>query len=131
MPARLLVVEDEAPIRYALRDYFEAAGYDVDCAASVAEATAALDARPYGAVIADLRLDRRAAAGLDVVQTARERCRATSIIVLSAYGSEDLAAEALRRGADAFLDKPVPLAEISRILAEARHARTDGGARSG
>ncbi len=120
MTGRLLIVDDEPPIRYALRDYFSAADYEVDCAGSYDEAVAALDARRYDGVIADLRLDEGdEARGLDVVRIARARNRTGTIVVLSAHGSAEMAAEARRRGADAFLDKPVPLPAIARLLAGA------------
>ena len=53
---RLPIVDDQAPLRYAVRDFFAAIGWDVDCAGSVDEAAAALASREYGAVIADLQL---------------------------------------------------------------------------
>lgn len=121
---RLLIVDDQAPIRYALRDFFVAVGWDVDCAGSFDEAAAALAKCEYGAVIADLRLDERhATGGLEVVRIARERSATASIVVLTAWGSPGAAAEARRRGADALLDKPVPLPELARVIERTRRAR--------
>jgi two-component system response regulator PilR (NtrC family) len=128
---RLLIVDDQAPIRYALREFFAAVGWDVDCAGSFDEAATALAAREYGAVIADLRLDERhATGGLDVVRIARECSATASIVVLTAYGSPAAAAEARRRGADALLDKPVPLAELARVIDRTRRARCVRSARA-
>lgn len=125
---RLLIVDDQAPLRYALRDFFAAVGWEVDCAGSFDEAAAALAAHAYGAVIADLRLDpRHATGGLDVVRIARERCATASIVVLTAYGSPTAAAEAHRHGADALLDKPVPLAKLASVLEGARQVRAREG----
>jgi CheY-like chemotaxis protein len=114
---RILIVDDEATIRFALREYLGALGYQVDCAAEREEAEALIAHVVYSAVLADLRLlgsDSRE--GLHVIASARERSQATRIILLSAYGAgiED---EALAAGADRVLRKPRPLAEIADCLA--------------
>jgi len=49
---QLLVVDDEEPIRYALREYFVARGYAVDCAQEIEEAEALINTRTYDIVIA-------------------------------------------------------------------------------
>jgi ActR/RegA family two-component response regulator len=48
----------------------------------------------------------------------QEQCPETRIIVLTAYGSADVEATAQTSGADAFLHKPKPLAEVARIVFE-------------
>src|SRR5262249_38406427 len=70
----------------------------------------------YQVVMADLRLTRsHGAEGLEIIGYVRERCPWARVIVLTAYGSAAIEAEARRRGADAFLSKPKPLPEPARI----------------
>jgi len=117
MAQRLLLIDDEEPILFALREYFTAYGYEVDCAREMEEAEALLANVPYAAVIADLRLTgSHGAEGLEIIGYVRERCPWTRIILLTAYGSPEVEAEARRRGVDSFLHKPKPLPEVAQIV---------------
>ncbi len=116
-PARLLIVDDEEPILFALREYFSARSYEVDCASAREEAEELIASRSYAAVIADLRLAGDGHEGLDLVDYATGRSPAIHVIVLTAYGSPEIEQAARRRGAEAFLHKPIPLAELERVVA--------------
>lgn len=116
-PNRLLIVDDEIPILFALKDYFTRIGYEVDGARELEEAKALLANNPYSLVIADMRLTGIGGTeGLEMVGFVRERFPATRIILLTAYGSPEVEAEALKLGADAFLHKPKPLSEVAQIV---------------
>jgi DNA-binding response OmpR family regulator len=118
MSARILVVDDEEPILFAISEYFEPLGYQVDCARELEEAEALLSHVRYALMIADLRLTGiHSNEGLELIRFARDRSPWTRIIVLTGYGSADMEAEALGRGVDAFLQKPMPLAELAEIVA--------------
>lgn len=127
-PPRILVVDDEEAIRFAVGEFFSTAGYLVDVACELADALALLDRTRYAVVIADLRLSEPAGTeGLDVVSYVRERSPSTRIIVFTAYGSPAVEREARRRGVDAFLQKPQPLPEIERIVSDfARSSEAQG-----
>jgi DNA-binding response OmpR family regulator len=117
MAHRLLLVDDETPILFAMANYFRAKGYVVDAAREREEAEALLTNVAYAAIILDLRMTAvHGADGLEVVVYARERCPSARIIVLTAYGSPAAEAEARARGADAFLHKPQPLADLAQLL---------------
>ena len=114
--SRILIVDDEEPILFAMREYFAAHGFSVDCARETAEAESLLAHKDYAVAILDLRLSgTRGAEGLDLVASVRAISPATRIILLTAYGSREIEAEARRLGADAFLHKPKPLAEVAQI----------------
>jgi DNA-binding response OmpR family regulator len=99
-----------------MREYFATKGYEVDCARETQEAEALLSANQYALAILDLRLSGTPGAeGLDVIESVRALSPQTRIILLTAYGSREIEAEARRRGADAFLHKPKPLAEVAKI----------------
>ncbi|HLG13820.1 MAG TPA: response regulator [Blastocatellia bacterium] len=117
MSETILVVDDEEAILFAIREYFNAHGYEVDCARELEEAEALLGFIQYAAVIADLRLTGiNGAEGLELVSYVRERCQATNIIILTAYGCPEVEGEALKRGVDVFLHKPKPLPELAQIV---------------
>lgn len=118
MRQRILVVDDEEPILFAIRDYFEPLGWQVDCAQELEEAEALLSHIRYTLLIADLRLSGiHSNEGLELIRFVRERSPWTRVIVLTGYGSMEIELEAVGRGVDAFLQKPQPLAALAEIAA--------------
>ncbi len=114
---RLLIIDDEAAIRFALSDYFRECGWEVDAAAEKEEAEALLAHTEYAVVIADLRLTGIfGVEGLDIIELSRHLWPATRVVLLTGYGSPEIEAEARRRGADALLHKPLPLPELERVV---------------
>jgi two-component system, NtrC family, response regulator GlrR len=114
---RILVVDNERSISGAVKDYFTAHGYDVDCAYDLQQAIASLDNSRYSVVIADLRLgglDQME--GLRIVEYVRKNWPSMGVILLTAYGTPEAEAEAIRFGVDAFLKKPKPLSQIAQIV---------------
>lgn len=115
--ARILIVDDEDPILFAMADYFSAHGYEVDCAHDRREAEGLLECADYAVVITDLRLDRHdEAEGLSIAQRVGESFPGTRCIVLTAYGSPEAEAAARAKGVDAFLQKPVALLRMAEIV---------------
>ncbi len=120
----ILIVDDEEYIRFALSEYFTTSGYRVDAAGEWEEAEALLASRQYSLVISDLRLTGFGGTeGLEIVRSIRQRWPDTRVMILTGYGSAEVRAEALRRGVDAFLEKPMDLLELMNI-AEQLLART-------
>jgi DNA-binding response OmpR family regulator len=114
---RLLVVDDEAAIRFALVEYFRGSGWAVDSAAEKEEAEALLACTPYAVVIADLRLTGiHGVEGLDIVEWSRHLRPDTRVVLLTGNATPEIEAEARRRGADAFLQKPLPLPTLEAIV---------------
>jgi len=113
----MLVVDDEDAIRFSMKEYFTTLGYQVDCAREMEEAQALLTKGHYTIVIVDLRLTgSHSAEGLKILAFVRERCPSTRVIVLTAYGSAKIEAEAWRLGVDSFMHKPIPLGQLARIV---------------
>ena len=114
---RLLIVDDESAIRFALVEYFRGSGWTVDSAAEKEEAEALLACTPYTVVIADLRLTGiHGVEGLDIVQWSRHLRPETRVVLLTGNATPEIEAEARRRGADAFLQKPLPLPQLEAIV---------------
>lgn len=114
---RLLLVDDEESILFAMRDYFTAHGYAVDCARDLREVTALLGRETYGVVVVDLCLNvTHDDHGLDVIEYVRDQSPSTRTLLLTAYGSPANVIEARRRGVYAVIHKPKPLSELERIV---------------
>jgi len=111
-------VDDEAAIRFALTDYFRDSGWVVDAASEREEAEALLAHTEYEVVIADLRLTGiYGVEGLDIIQWCRHLRPQTRVVLLTGFGTPEIEEEAKRRGADAFLHKPLPLSELEKVVA--------------
>jgi DNA-binding NtrC family response regulator len=117
-PPRILVVDDQEAILFALQDYLTAQGYEVDCARDVPEANSLTTRASYSAIIADLRLSGPGGMeGIEILQFVKERSPSTATVLLTAYRSPTVDAEAQRCKVDAILDKPIPLDALARAVA--------------
>jgi two-component system response regulator HydG len=114
--ARILIVDDQDPILFGLHEYFRLRGHDVDAAHERDEALALLACRTYDLVITDLRLGEvNHAEGLDIIAEVKERYPGTRVLLLTAYGSAAVVAEARELGVDDVVQKPLPLDSLERI----------------
>jgi two-component system, response regulator RegA len=112
-PSLLLVDDDEAFLKRLARA-MEKRGFRIETAGSVAEALAAVAARPPAYAVVDLRLGD--GNGLDVVERLRERREGARIIVLTGYGAIASAVAAVKIGATDYLPKPADAGEITAAL---------------
>src|SRR5262245_22884033 len=113
MQRRLLIVEDEPAILFALTLYFSREGVAVDTARTREEAEELLALEHYAVVIADLRLGGSSSTeGLDIISDVHRIAPETKVILLTAYGSSEVELEARQRGAHVLLHKPQPLPTI-------------------
>lgn len=117
---RVLVVDDELLIRWALREALEAKGYVVSEAEDAAGARTAMTEVP-DAVILDYRLPDSNDLGL--LLTIRHGAPATRVIMMTAYGSSEMIRGALDLGAYRVVSKPFEVHEIADLVASALAAR--------
>jgi two-component system response regulator AtoC len=115
----VLIVDDEGLIRRSLTMVLEGAGYDVQSAASGADALAQLSQEPPDCVLIDLRLGDME--GLDVLRAARELVPMPKAIVITAHGDIDSAVSSLRLGAFDFIRKPFDVEEVLASVKNALH----------
>jgi two-component system response regulator AtoC len=116
----LLIVDDEKHTRDGLRRSLEDA-FEVYLAADAAGAAAVLEADTIDLVLTDLRLGGES--GMKVIERALSLNRAPVCVMMTAYGSVDLAVEAMRRGAVDFITKPVNIDELEIKLKRALRER--------
>ena len=116
----LLIVDDEKSTRTALCAALED-DYEVYPAANGKAARAILETEPVDLLLTDLRLGGES--GMDIIDHAVALPRPPLCIMMTAYGSADVAAEAKRHGAYYFLNKPLNLDEVELLLRRATHTR--------
>jgi len=107
---RILVVDDEAPLREIFATLLEAEGYDPVSCADRDEVLAALGGGPVDAAFVDIALVNES--GIDVLAALRERTALTPVIMVTGAPTIETAAEALRRGAFDYIVKPVRQQEL-------------------
>ena len=118
----LLIVEDELPTVFAMREFFTHTGYRVDCAAGLTDAMALLERNRYDVIITDLHLSpKRCGEGMTVLAWARPRNPRARIIMLTAFASEASEREACCKGVDLYQTKPVRLAELAAHIEAGRN----------
>jgi two-component system response regulator AtoC len=114
---RILVVDDDAALRDSLALLLAAEGYDVVTAADAEGALACLET-PVDVVLCDVRMPGMD--GLELLPELIRRLPGAPVLLMSAYGSGDLAVEALKRGAFDYLAKPFQPAEVVLAIRKAR-----------
>jgi two-component system response regulator AtoC len=114
---RVLVVDDEENLRHMLQILLRREGYEAVGAASVEAAIGELELHPFDVILVDLRMPGRP--GLELVDEVRQRHLGTTVVVMTAYGSKEVAIEAMKRGAYDYLSKPFEADELVLLLRKA------------
>ncbi len=111
---RLLLIEDDDAGRFGFARYFSLEGYEVTEAADLAEASEAFATRRFDAIVLDINLPD--GSGIDFIEKVRRTDASTPIVVTTGAGDIPLAVDAMRRGADNFLTKPIDNAALAVFL---------------
>ncbi|HWZ93530.1 MAG TPA: response regulator, partial [Polyangiaceae bacterium] len=114
---RILVADDDNGVRAGLVANLELEGYHVVEAEDGARAIAQLEAHSFDLVISDVVMPN--ATGVDVLSALRRRGLDTPLILISAFVSEELVAQALGEGLFAMLYKPFAMERILEVVARA------------
>jgi response regulator RpfG family c-di-GMP phosphodiesterase len=120
-PVTLLVVDDEEPIRNAVRKYLVQQGYDVTVAATGEEALAILRRQKIMVMILDVNLP--GISGVDLVPSIFEIEPSIALLMLTAVNDATTAALCMQRGALDYLIKPIELGHLARAIASALQRR--------
>jgi EAL domain-containing protein (putative c-di-GMP-specific phosphodiesterase class I)/DNA-binding NarL/FixJ family response regulator len=113
----VLVVDDDAPVRFVLRETLAMAGCRVEDAASGEQALELLGSRTFDAVVSDIAMPGMN--GVELLRRIRERDLDVPVILLTGRPSLETAVEAVEAGALRYLQKPVATAELARSVGEA------------
>src|SRR5262245_54318584 len=116
---RILVADDQADVLAALRLLLKGEGVDIETVSDPAAVLKAIDARDLDVALIDLNYARDTTSGsegLDLITRIRDKDPALPVVVMTAWGSVDLAVEAMRRGARDFVQKPWDNARLLTVL---------------
>lgn len=118
-PARasIIIVDDEENMVRILQRVLELEGYHAKGFSSSTEAVAAIQQHPPDLVLTDMRMPDMD--GMEVLQATREANPQTSIIVMTAHGSIEMAVEAMRAGAYDYITKPFKTEELLLTISKA------------
>lgn len=124
---RVLIVEDEALIRWAVAEALTAAGHLVLEAADAATArrVVAETPEPLAAVLLDLRLPD--SSDFSLLSAIRRDTPNTAVVMMTAHGTQEDAANAKALAAFDIVEKPFDVHQIERVMIEACRARASGG----
>ncbi len=101
----VLVAEDETAVRESLAEVLRDEGYEVTAVADGTAATGALGIQEFDLVLSDIRMP--GVDGLAVLRHARENAPQTLVLLMTAHATVETAVEAIRRGAQDYLLKPI------------------------
>jgi two-component system response regulator AtoC len=116
-PIRLLVVDDDEYIRELLTGFFQTTGYDVVCKANGQEGLQAFKDNHFDAVISDLKMSPMD--GLELLTAIKNLDPKAVFIIITGYPSIETAMDAIKKGANDYINKPFQLDEINLKLQRA------------
>lgn len=112
--SKIMVVDDEPAVADSLKDLLEMYGHEIDTASSGFEALSQIKQSEYSIVLMDVRMP-----GINGVETFREIKKLDSsctVIMMTAYSTDDLLAEAVEEGAHTVLFKPLNIEKLVSII---------------
>ena len=114
--SRILVVEDEDPLRAGLEEFLRGLGMEVRCARDGEEAQRIIvqEKQPFHTVLTDLFMPQ--SNGLQVLLAAKRRDPDIQVILMTGFGSLETAIDAMNHGAFDYITKPFQFVEIEMIL---------------
>lgn len=112
----VLVIDDNETMRSGMALLLERMGHDVTAASGGVEGLRQMKARPFDLVITDYKMEDMD--GLEVLDAVRRDYADTDVVVITAYGTIDVAVEAMRKGAADFVVKADALYDVLRLRVE-------------
>ena len=116
---RILIADDQTDVLEALRLLLKSKRFEIETASSPAEVLKSIDSLELDVVLVDLNYARDTTSGsegLDLLTKIRAADPTLPVVVMTAWGSVDLAVEAMRRGARDFIQKPWDNARLLTVL---------------
>jgi DNA-binding response OmpR family regulator len=112
--ARVLIIEDDEEMRSLLKDFFVEEGFETDSVSNGYDALGILIKKPFDLVITDIRMP--GLTGLDILPRIRKLQPGVSIILITAFGSEEVRRRAYERGATLYLEKPIHFQKLGELI---------------
>jgi len=113
---KILIIDDQAPIRRVLRDILENESYQVEDVGSGMEALQIIKEQDFDAIFCDIKMPEMD--GIEVLEALKQETD-TPVIMISGHGTIDTAVDAIKKGAFDFIQKPP---DLNRLLITLRNA---------
>jgi DNA-binding NtrC family response regulator len=114
--ARILVVEDDEDMRSLLKEFLLEEGYEAVLAGNGLEALRKLAQQPFDLVLTDIRMP--GPTGLDILPAVKRLRPEVVIVVITAFGSEEVFRQSVQKGATAYLEKPIHFYRLKALIQE-------------
>src|SRR5512147_2495389 len=114
---KVLIVEDDQPLRELLQIELSRSGYKVEAAANGEEGLAMYKEQIFNIVLLDVRMP--GADGVEILQQMRAESNIPEIIMFTGHGTIETAVECIKHGAYDYLTKPVKLDELEMLIDKA------------
>jgi len=113
---KILIIEDDEEMTSLLKEFLNEEGYETDSVDNGSEAYRRLVKEDFDLIITDIRMP--GLTGLDILPGVRKLQPEAPIIVMTAFGSEEVYHKVLERGATAYLEKPIHLDHLRNLIEE-------------
>ena len=123
--SRLLIIDDDAASCRTLQLHFRSQGHEVHVAHNLEEGLAAARADTPDVIILDIRMPGRS--GLDGLPDFKHDFPDTPVIMITAFHDMDTTVQAMKRGADDYIDKPIDINELDAAVAKSLARSTTVG----
>jgi len=111
---RILIIEDDEDMRFLLKDFFVEEGFDVDHVEKGTYAFRKLLTESFALIITDIRMP--GFNGFDILTGLKKLQPETHIIVITAFGGEEVQRRAYEMGATVYLEKPICFDELRELI---------------
>jgi two-component system response regulator (stage 0 sporulation protein F) len=122
---RILVVDDEESSRIGLSKILDKAGYDVIIAEDGREALKKLKQEVCDLVITDMKMPHMD--GIELLKAIKESNSKVGVIIVTAYGEVDSYLEAMNLGAFEYLNKPIKIDELKKVITKVLEQMAEQG----
>jgi len=116
---KILEVDDEDAVLFAHEEVLTELGFEVDTAKTYEDAANIIIEKNFGIIVTDLNLANSPTfEGIKIIEAVKNTGSNGIIVVVSAYGDEEVKSQALEAGADYFLEKPVSSEQLKCFFME-------------
>lgn len=113
---KILIVDDEKNIRISIDKCLRGEGYDTNLCCDGEEALETIKKSKYDLILMDVKMPK--SSGIEILKKIREYGITTRVIMMTAYGTVDIAVDAMKLGAIDFISKPFTIKKIKDIVKE-------------
>jgi DNA-binding NtrC family response regulator len=112
--AKVLIIEDDEEMGSLLKDFVANEGYKAESVRDGSEALRRLSKEPFDLVITDIRMP--GLSGLDILPGVKKLRPEVPVIIITAFGSEEVFRKAISRGANGYFEKPLHLLQLRTLI---------------